>query len=328
MAARWHINSNGEPAVCRAASEEKCPLKTYDDNGNLVKRKHYDTWGEASHAAEEASKLKFRKIEDDADIPLNSLSRKYGEQKTARAASGNVPLPPSPDGNVSLPPSPDGNVPLPHPRPVGGVPLPPPRPVRTSLTAVEEGSSVRAGRQMAKTASAAFDHVNVPLPPPPTVYNVPIPRPTADGNGNVPLPPQPPADVPANVPMPPRPPADGSTSVLTPPQPPAGHATAADDKIAPAGFLPGLTIREKNVALEGLVAARPDLSYEKVMGEPYSAAGYGDYVAKVEDKLKTDLEARAALSRAVTQAMPPLPPVRGAKRANRITREQMWEMLS
>ena len=305
MAARWHINNNGEPAICRAASEEACPLKTLDEHGNLVKQRHYDSLSEATRAAEEASERKSRKIEGKADRPLNSLSRKYGEQKTTHVAAGSVPLPP--------------------------------RPVRTSLTAGEVGFSVREGRQMAKTASAAFDHVNVPLPPPPTTYGpyVPIPQPDADGNGNaplpplVPLPPQPPADGPANVPMPPRPPADGSTSVPMPPRNAASNATTAvDDKTPPAGFLPELTVREKNVALEGLAAVRPDLSYEAVMGEPYSAAKYGDYVIAVEDRLKTDLEARAALSRAVTQALPPLPPVRGAKHAARITREQMWEMMS
>lgn len=287
MAARWHINNNGEPAICRAASDSACPLKTYDDHGNLVKQQHYDSLSEATHAAEEASKRKSRKIEDKADRPLNSLSRKHEGQKTAHAAAGSVPLPP--------------------------------RLTRTSLTASEVDSSVRAGRQMAKTASTAFDCMSVPLPPLPTV----------DGAPSVPMPPRPTANSVSDVPLPPRPTADGSPSVPIP-RTTARHATAAGVKTAPAGFLPGLTSREKNIALEGLAAARPDLSYEAVMGKPYSAAGYGDYVAAVEDRLKTDPEARAALSWSVTQALPPFPPARGAKHAAAAgtTREEMWKTLS
>lgn len=287
MAARWHINNNGEPAICRAASDSACPLKTYDDHGNLVKQQHYSTLSEATHAAEEASKRKYRKIEDKADRPLNSLSRKHESQKTAHVAAGSVPLPP--------------------------------RLTRTSLTASEVDSSVRAGRQMAKAASTAFDHMSVPLPP----------RPTVDGVSSVPMPRSTAADGISDVPLPPRPTADGSPSVPMP-RTTARHATATGVKTAPAGFLPGLTSREKNVALEGLAAVRPDLSYEAVMGKPYSAAGYGDYVAAVEDRLKTDPDARAALSWSVTQARPPFPPAGGAKHAAAAgaTREEMWKTLS
>lgn len=302
MPRQWHINSNGMPAICRAASISACPLKTYDDQGNLVHQQHYGTRSEAVQAIEAASKLKSKRMEDQVGKPLNSLSRKNVERRSIKPAGDSVPLPPRPtaDGAPS-------------------VPLPPRR-TRTTLTASEVESSVKAGRKMAAAASAAFDYMNAPLPPLPTV----------DGAPSVPMPPSlRAANSVSSVALPPRPTADGSPSVPMP-RTTARHATAAGVKTAPAGFLPGLTSREKNIALEGLAAARPDLSYEAVMGKPYSAAGYGDYVAAVEDRLKTDPDARAALSWSVTQALPPFPPARGAKHAAAAgtTREEMWKTLS
>lgn len=342
MPRQWHINSNGMPAICRAASISACPLKTYDDQGNLVHQQHYGTRSEAVQAIEAASKLKSKRMEDQVGKPLNSLSRKNVERRSIKPAGDSVPLPPRPtaddapsvplphrsgsdevnDPSLSSLPTVDGspNVPSSNRRMtdrIDSVPLPPRR-TRTTLTASEVESSVKAGRKMAAAASAAFDYMSVPLPPRPTVdgvSSVPMPRSTADGLSDVPLPPRPTADGSPSVPM---------------PRTTAHHATAAGVKTAPAGFLPGLTSREKNVALEGLAAARPDLSYEAVMGKPYSAAGYGDYVAAVEDRLKTDPDARAALSWSVTQALPPFPPARGAKHAAgaRAAREKMWQTLS
>lgn len=302
MPRQWHINSNGMPAICRAASISACPLKTYDDQGNLVHQQHYGTRSEAVQAIEAASKLKSKRMEDQVGKPLNSLSRKNVERRSIKPAGDSVPLPPRPtaDGAPS-------------------VPLPPRR-TRTTLTASEVESSVKAGRKMAAAASAAFDYMNAPLPPLPTV----------DGAPSVPMPPRPTANSVSSVALPPRPTVDGAPSVPMPSLRAARPAASTADKMAPAGFLPGLTSREKNIALEGLAAARPDLSYEAVMGKPYSAAGYGDYVAAVEDRLKTDPDARAALSWSVTQALPPFPPARGAKHAAAAgtTREEMWKTLS
>lgn len=173
-----------------------------------------------------------------------------------------------------------------------------------------------------KTAAAAFDSTSVPLPPRPTRTRLTRTEVSADvtkGRGMA-------ADGKA---------AFDSTSVPLPPVPVTGKISSSeraavrvpsdDERPVPAGFLPGLTEREKNSALAGLAARRPDLSYENVMGRPYSAteaSSYGDYVSALEDRLKTDPDGRAALSWAVKETLPPTT----SKPA--ITRSEMWETLS
>lgn len=275
--ARWHINKHGDPAECRAKTEDDCPLRTVDEHGNLVKHPHYSTWAEASDAAEKENELKFRKIVDDSDRPLNSLSRKHGDDAKT-AAVNNVPLPPRPSvGAVRKTATAASSI--------ASVPLPP-RPARTRLTQIEVSADVTKGRGMAADGKAAFDSPSVPLPP------VPAMRKIFSSEG---------------------------VSVGTP---------LNDERPVPAGFLPGLTEREKNSALSGLAARRPDLSYENVMGKPYSAAeasSYGDYVSALEDRLKTDPDGRAALSWAVKETLPPMPPT-SSKPA--VARSKMWEKLS
>ena len=275
--ARWHINKHGDPAECRAKTEDDCPLKTVDEHGNLVKRPHYSTWAEASDAAEKENELKFRKIVDDSDRPLNSLSRRHGDDAKT-AAVNNVPLPPRPSvGAVRRTATAASSI--------ASVPLPP-RPTRTRLTQTEVSADVTKGRGMAADGKAAFDSPSVPLPP------VPAMRKIFSSEG---------------------------VSVGAP---------SNDERPVPAGFLPGLTEREKNSALAGLAARRPDLSYENVMGKHYSAteaSSYGDYVSALEDRLKTDPDGRAALSWAVKETLPPMPPT-PSKPA--VTRSKMWETLS
>lgn len=173
-----------------------------------------------------------------------------------------------------------------------------------------------------KTTAAAFDSPSVPLPPRPTRTRLTRTEVSADvtkGRGMA-------ADGKAafdspSVPLPPVP----VTGKISSSERAAVRAPSDDERPVPAGFLPGLTEREKNSALAGLAARRPDLSYENVMGRPYSAteaSSYGDYVSALEDRLKTDPDGRAALSWAVKETLPPTT----SKPA--ITRSEMWETLS
>lgn len=273
---RWHISKNGLPARCHAKTDDACRLKRLDEHGNLVKLKHYDTKVEALVAIEEESETEFRKIMEDSDRPLNSLSRKHGDGSAA--AVNNAPLPPRPGVGAVLKTATAASS-------IASVPLPP-RPTRTRLTQPEVSADVTKGRGMAADGKAAFDSPSVPLPPVPAMRKIF----SSDG-----------------------------VSVGDP---------SNDERPVPAGFLPGLTEREKNSAIAGLAARRPDLSYENVMGKPYSAteaSSYGDYVSALEDRLKTDPDGRAALSWAVKETLPPMPPT-PAKPA--ITRSKMWETLS
>ncbi len=266
--ARWHLKKgSNEPGVCVAKG--KCPLG-YDE------KHHYSSYAEAWEASEKANELRFRKIEDEADRPLNSLSRKYGDGAVSKPMP--VLKPPLPPRSASSQIA--SSVPSP-PRPAAA------HSPKKSMSRVEIAASAESGKGMAVAAREAFAS-SVALPPlPPTQGQI-------NGAG------------------------DRAITVMS----------NAGGKVVLAGFLPGLTNREKNLALEGLAAKRPDLSYDSVMGdEPFTAASYGDYVRAVEDKLRVDPGARAALSWSVREALPPLPPADSGRKPM-ITRSKMWETLS
>lgn len=249
---RWHLNKNGEPAVC-TAMPGNCPLGG----------EHYGSLREATIAAEAATKTRFENTSENKTQGVLS-------KKTRVVLS---------------------------------------KPIVVTDDDVKKAAS--AGRAIMSKARESF---GVPLPP----------RPKTDNPGPVPLPPKPKPDSPGPVPLPPRP----QTDRLNPPTPPKPLDLMDPEKPVAVGFLPEFDLKQKNAALARFGQLRPDLSYTGMMGDKQcTAARYNKYVERLEDRLKTDDDARNALSAAVDEVRwglldPPRP------RRQVMSRSKMWELLS
>lgn len=259
---RWHLNKNGEPAVC-TAMPGNCPLGG----------EHYGSLREATIAAEAATKTRFENASENKTQGVLS-------KKTRVVLS---------------------------------------KPIVVTDDDVKKAAS--AGMAIMSKAREAF---GVPLPPKPKTNSpVPLlPRPKTDNP--VPLPPRQKPGSPGPVPLPPRP----QTDRLNPPTPPKPLDLMDPEKPVAVGFLPEFDLKQKNAALARFGQLRPDLSYTGMMGDKQcTAARYNKYVERLEDRLKTDDDARNALSAAVDEVRwglldPPRP------RRQVMSRSKMWELLS
>lgn len=181
------------------------------------------------------------------------------------------------------------------------------RVVTSSPVIVTEEDVKKAASAGAAIMARARESFGVPLPPRP-----------------VPLPPKPNTEPPAPpVPLPPK----SIKTSTEPPVPPKPLDLMDSGKPVPVGFLPEFDLKQKNVALDRLGQLRPDLSYTSMMGNKQcTAARYNKYVERLEETLKTDEDARNALSAAVEEVRwavpdPPKPPRQS------MSRSKMWELL-